>query len=54
VEETSIPGEKTDLSQVTDRFYHIMLYQVHLVCAGFDMAILMVILYSWYDMLLLW
>jgi hypothetical protein len=26
VEETEVPGETTDLSQVTDKRYHIMLY----------------------------
>jgi hypothetical protein len=30
VEETIIPGETTDLSQVIDTFYPIMLYRVHL------------------------
>ena len=42
---TSNPGSTpaTDMSQVTDKLYDIMLYQVHLVWAGFELTMLVVI-----------
>jgi hypothetical protein len=32
----------SDLPQITDKFYHIMFYQVHLSWAGFELTLVVI------------
>ena len=43
VEEPEYSEKTTDLSEVTDNLYHIMLYQAHLTWVGFKLTTLVVI-----------
>ena len=42
LEETGVPREIHRPAQITDKLYHLMLYQVHLAWAGFELTTLMV------------
>ena len=43
VEETGVQEKTTDMPQIDDKLYHIVLYRVHLSCLGFEPTTLVAI-----------